>query len=68
MVVLINYGDDEAERINNICRSAPQHISFIKANVHGLMGEFFTDYGDEFVVCNVLFVSLSCLKLKLEGE
>ncbi|MCO5547118.1 hypothetical protein L7F22_000560 [Adiantum nelumboides] len=51
--VFTNVTFEEAASFDDFCRSQTPPIAFIKADVHGLFGSVFCDFGPEFVVFDV---------------
>ncbi|KAI5070106.1 hypothetical protein GOP47_0014449 [Adiantum capillus-veneris] len=51
--VFTNLTYEEAAAFDDFCRSQTPPIAFIKADVHGLFGSVFCDFGPEFVVFDV---------------
>eukprot|EP00250_Pteridium_aquilinum_P004385 c14598_g1_i1 orf=229-3372(-) len=51
--VFTNVTFEEATTFDEFCRSQMPPIAFIKADVHGLFGSVFCDFGPEFVVLDV---------------
>ncbi|KAH7447696.1 hypothetical protein KP509_01G117400 [Ceratopteris richardii] len=52
-VVFTNSSLEQAITYNNFCHSQTPPIAFIKADIHGLFGSVFCDFGPEFKVLDV---------------
>ena len=52
-IVCVDTPLNEAIRINNFCRTRENPIYFIRADVRGLCGTIFTDFGKNFIVNDI---------------